>query len=76
MEKETDTEFLARLMAEGFSDVKADLKKMDSRIDVLETKLDAVAAQTDANMKYLDNNVFPNIEDHKHRIKVLEEFAM
>lgn len=43
VKKETNTEFLARLMAEGFGEIKAEMKtrfgEVDTRFDVIDVRL-------------------------------------
>lgn len=42
--KETDTELLARLMAEGFGEVKASFKEVNGRFDVIDVRLDEMSS--------------------------------
>ena len=47
VEKETDTEFLARLMAEGFAQVNTRFDGVDTRFDGIDVRLDGVDARLD-----------------------------
>jgi len=47
MKKETDTEFLARMMAEGFAQVNTRLDGIDVRLDAIDARLDAIDARLD-----------------------------
>lgn len=42
MKKETDTEFLARMMAEGFAQVNTRLDGIDVRLDAIDARLDGI----------------------------------
>ena len=43
VKKETDTELLARLMAEGFGEVKARFNEVDTRFDTIDVRLDEMS---------------------------------
>lgn len=45
MEKETGTELLARLMADGFGQVNTRLDGMDARLDGMDARLDGMSGQ-------------------------------
>ncbi|MCX6788059.1 MAG: hypothetical protein NT108_02775 [Candidatus Kaiserbacteria bacterium] len=47
MEKETDTELLARLMAEGFGQVNTRLDGIDVRLDGIDVRLDGIDVRLD-----------------------------
>ncbi len=68
MEKETDTEFLARMIADGFASVDKRFEAMDLRFDSLEK----VVHETN---RRIDNVIMPTQEDHSRRIKDLELHA-
>lgn len=53
-EKETDTELLARLMAEGFGEVKTRLDGMDGRLDGIDGRLDGIDGRFDGMNGRLD----------------------
>ena len=54
MKKETDTEFLARMMAEGFAQVNTRLDGIDVRLDAIDARLDAIDARLDGIDARLD----------------------
>ena len=45
MKKETDTEFLARLMAEGFGQVNTRIDGINTRLDGIDIRLDGMGNQ-------------------------------
>ena len=47
MKKETDTELLARLMADGFGQVNTRLDGIDVRLDGIDTRLDGMDSRFD-----------------------------
>jgi hypothetical protein len=62
MENESDTDFLARMMAEGFASLQS---SMESQFDTVHTEIRAIN-------KRLDDFIVPTLDDHARRIKDLE----
>ena len=44
-EKETDAEMLARLMADGFGEMRNGFKEVNTRLDVVDVRLDEMSGQ-------------------------------
>lgn len=68
MERENDIDSLARMVAEGFSN-------MEKRFDGVEERLENVEKEVRGINTRLDTVVVPTLDDHALRIKVLEEQA-
>jgi hypothetical protein len=64
MKRETDTEFLARMIADGFS-------SMESRFDTLEVRA-VIQKETYSTNQRIDQFIAPSLDDHARRIKDLE----
>ena len=66
MEKESDTDMLARMIAEGFG-------SMDKRFDQLENRVETLEKEVRETNALIDKNILPALDEHAHRIKMLEE---
>lgn len=87
-EKETDTELLARLMAEGFNEIRTSFKDVNIRLDEMSTditslqkgqtethqRLDSIEKKQTGTLESLDETVH-QIEFRKlvRRVEVLEK---
>lgn len=69
---ETDTEFLARLMAEGFGRVDARFDAVDARLDGVDARLDGVDARLEGIDARLDK-VDIDFVEVKDRLRSLEK---
>jgi uncharacterized coiled-coil protein SlyX len=72
MEKETDIEALARMIANGFSEMDKRFDAVDERFDRLESRMEGVEKTTQETNRLIDNIVMPTQDDHARRIKNLE----
>ena len=86
MEKETDTEMLARVIASGFSEMDKRFNAVYDRFDAIDERFDAVDERFDRlenrmervekvvheTNRLIDNVVIPTQDDHARRIKDLE----
>ena len=83
MEKETEIEGLARMVADGFSSMQKYLDErfeavderfdvMDERFDRLEIRMERVEKVGQETNRRIDNVVMPMQDDHSRRIKDLE----
>lgn len=89
MEKESDTDMLARMIAEGFSSVEKRFNGLDERMDGLEERIDGLDGRMESldgrmdgleravreTNALMDKNIIPTLDEHAHRIKALEEQA-
>lgn len=72
MENETDTEFLARMMAEGFMVLQESINKALGELGQVRMELDELRKEIRTINKRLDEYFTPMLDDHARRIKDLE----
>jgi uncharacterized coiled-coil protein SlyX len=76
MEKETEIEGLARMIADGFSSMENHFDEriggLEVRMDNFETRMERVEKVVIETNRRIDNVIMPTQEDHARRIKDLE----
>ncbi len=72
MQKETDIETLARMVANGFSSMDKRFDGLEDRMESLENRMESVEKVVQETNRRIDNVVMPIQEEHARRIKNLE----
>lgn len=73
MEKETDIDALARMIANGLSSIDNQFEALRSDVTVMKSDIKEIKADLRQTNHLIDTAILPTLGEHAHRIKVLEE---
>ena len=80
MEKETDIDVLARMIAEGFDSMEKRFETVDDRFESMDVQFNEIKSDIKELQKEvretnhrIDTVLMPTLDEHAHRIKMLEE---